>query len=60
MQYAITVGLSQAAETEGITQAITEATNASLANPRRIVRIFDTLTDELVFSYRNGEPEFHG
>lgn len=60
MKHAILMGISQVGHEEGITAAISVASVTSLENPRRIVRIFDTHTDELLFSYRNGEPTFHG
>lgn len=60
MRYVVLLGIMKVAESTSLSDAITIANEESLAHPKRLVRIIDTHTDAIAFTYRNGEPQFHG
>lgn len=58
MRYAVLLGISRVGEAMTMAEAINLASETSLTNPLRVVRIIDTHNDIIAWRYRNGEPTF--
>ena len=58
MRYAVLLGISVIGHGEQ-RDMIVVATRVSDSHPGRIVRIIDTYTEEIRFTYRDGKAELH-
>lgn len=55
MKYAILLGISVVGHESGMLHAYSIAQEASEACPTRVVRIVDTYTDRIVYTFRDGK-----
>lgn len=58
MRYAVLLGISIVGHGEQ-SDMIMVAQRVSEAHPRRVVRVIDTYTEEIRWTYRDGEPTFN-